>query len=607
MAPVTKTETDKPRKEVSVWRLSREYLPHWKMALICGVITVFLSLGDLLPAYITGEYLSTLVDWQVNKPRIPVNYHLLLLALFFNLIAINLLRYVATMARTDLDISIMNGLRERLYNAIQRHSMGYHKKTTTGDLIARSTNDIGYINGFTSQALFFAIDLLFFCTGAIIILISKDWVFALISIVSVIPSFLLIGCLGKKLKKMWREQSDSYAEVTTALQENIAGARVVRAFAQEEAEKSKFKKLQDDYKEKDLRIMPYWIYRGLTSNTIFGMVQPICLIYGTYQVIHGNLEVGAILMCLNYSGNIYHRLLRIIDMTEVYQNASAGAERIYEILDEQPSIQTNRGADKMPVDRKGVEITFDNVTFGFDAETPVLKNVSFKAEPGKTIAIVGHTGCGKSTLVGLIPRFYDPQSGSVAINGIKVSDIKLHDLRRNIGIVFQETFLFSATVSENIRYGRPEATQEEIIAAAKLAQAHDFIMQLEKGYDTILGERGASLSGGQGQRIAIARAVLLNPQILVLDDATASVDSETEREIRETMKSVAVGRTTFIIAHRISTVAHADMIIVLKDGRIHEYGTHKSLYEKNGIYRQMCDTQITASHGTPDTQAQASA
>jgi ABC-type multidrug transport system fused ATPase/permease subunit len=323
---------------------------------------------------------------------------------------------------------------------------------------------------------------------------------------------------------------------------------------------------------------------------IYGLSLPTILWIGGRLVIGGKLLIGDLAKCVFYVMAMGHRVGMVGQFSNVLQNASASAERILEVVNEQQSIKS--GSKEFPVGRGAV--TFENVSFRYHDKTPSLKDVTFAAEAGKSYAVVGPTGSGKTTLVSLIPRFYEVSEGRVLIDGVDVRDLKLSELRRNISVIFQETFLFSTTVAENIAFGRPTATREEVEKAARAAQAHEFVAELEKGYDTIIGERGITLSGGQKQRIAIARAFLMNPRILLLDDATSAVDSNTERSIREGLARLSAGRTTFVIAHRLSTVQHADQILVLKEGAVVERGKHDELIQQPGFYAQIFNQQIKA-------------
>jgi len=589
-APSDKEESTRPR--TSLWRLLREYRHEPGLTALAALVSVAAAGAELLPHVFVRDAINHLQVWCGVRGPLSMWPFVILIALAA--LIQNLLRFAYSVSRMELSVRISNRFRRRMYEAVQRHSLTYHKQTTTGDLIARSTGDVQDMGRFIHFAVFGTADMLVFLCGAIIILFIINWPFALIALSPLPLATYLTVRFGARMRPIWKGARDAYGEVTTVLQENIAGARVVRAFAQESAEEGKFAGKTGSYVERVIHAVRYWALRMIASNLIFSMVMPVALFYGSYAVIRGWLGVGDIVLCFSMMRPIQRRLHHVLRLVEVYQRAGAGADRVYEVLDERPSIRSRPGADPMPEQPvgTGAAVEFRNVSFGYEADKPVLRDVSFSAEPGQTIAVVGHTGSGKSTLIGLIPRFHDPTAGTVRINGREARDIQLEELRRSVGIIFQDTFLFSATVRENIAYGRPGAGNEAIQVAAEAAQAHEFILELEDGYDTVVGERGVTLSGGQAQRIAIARAVLLDPSVLVMDDATASVDSETERLIRETMRRVAEGRTNFVVAHRVSSVAHADQILVLEDGRIVERGTHAELVAAGGVYRRMCDQQF---------------
>jgi ABC-type multidrug transport system fused ATPase/permease subunit len=337
-----------------------------------------------------------------------------------------------------------------------------------------------------------------------------------------------------------------------------------------------------------MRTVNYWASRVPLAQFIFGLSMPLILWLGGRLVIEGRMPLGDLAKVVFYLMAIGHRIGAVGQFTNIIQNASASAERILEIVREPRTLQS--GPRDLPAGPG--EVRFEEVGFNYQPGRPSLTSVSFLAPAGRTVAVLGPTGSGKTTLVNLIPRFYEASSGRVLIDGVDVRSLKLDQLRRSVGVIFQETFLFSATVAENIRYGKPEATQEEIESCARSAQAHEFIKELEDGYQTVIGERGISLSGGQRQRIAIARAFLMNPRILIMDDATASVDAGTERLIQEAMRRLSEGRTTFVIAHRLSTVQHADLILVLRGGEIVGRGTHAELSQINGFYREVFEEQV---------------
>jgi len=372
------------------------------------------------------------------------------------------------------------------------------------------------------------------------------------------------------------------------IQENIAGVRVVKAFAKEHAQVEKFREKKQVFLDTLLRTVNYWAARVPFAQFIFGLSMPLILWVGGRQVIRGQLEIGALTSVVFYIMTVGHRMGMVGQFTNILQNASASAERILEIIREPRTLRSGH----QPLPKGAGAVEFEHVGFHYSGPRASLTDVSFRAEPGQTIAIVGPTGSGKTTLVNLIPRFYDPMVGRVLIDGTDARELNMGELRRAVGVIFQESFLFSTTVAENIAYGKPSATREDIEQCARAAQAHEFISELEHGYDTVIGERGVSLSGGQRQRVAIARAFLMNPRILILDDATASVDPATEHLIQTAMRRLCEGRTTFVIAQRFSTVHHADQILVLKEGRIVERGTHKELIRQSGFYREVFEQQI---------------
>jgi ATP-binding cassette subfamily B protein len=373
--------------------------------------------------------------------------------------------------------------------------------------------------------------------------------------------------------------------MTTAIQENIAGVRVVKAFAREPDEVAKFRERRDAFVTTLLDTVNYWASRVPLAQFIFGLSMPLVLWIGGREVIAGRLPIGNLAMIVFYLMGIGNRMGAVGQFVNIIQNASASSERVMEVLEDPLKIQS--GTQHLS-SQGGAKVAFEKVSFGYANGTGTeLQDISFEAQPGQTVAIVGATGAGKSTLVHLIPRFYDPISGRVRIDGVDVRDLELGELRRSVGMIFQETVLFSATVSDNIAYGRPESTQAQIIAAARAAHAHDFITQLDKGYDTVIGERGVSLSGGQKQRLAIARAFLLDPLILILDDATSSLDAKTERLIQEDMRRVCLGRTAFVIAHRLTTVQHAERVVVLREGRVVEQGSPAELMDHGVWFKEL--------------------
>src|SRR5256885_7942304 len=482
----------------------------------------------------------------------------------------------------------LGDIRTAIYDAIQRLAFRYHDKSNTGELISRSTTDIWRLQDFLFACLFLSFDIVVALSATAILIFATSAALGAVTLLTLVPTIALIALFASKLQPQWRKVHDLHGAMTTVIQENIAGVRVVKAFAKESAQVKKFRDKKEVFLGTLLDTVNYWAARVPFAQFIFGLGLPLALWIGGRQVIRGELAIGDLAKVVFYLMAIGHRVGMIGQFTNIIQNASASAERILEIIHE-PQVLRGGQRDLLP---GGGAVKFENVNFNYYNGKASLTEVGFEAQPGQTIAIVGPTGSGKTTLVNLIPRFYDVSSGRVFVDGMEVRELKLDQLRRCVSVIFQETFLFSATVAENIAYGRPDAPRKQIEECARAAQAHEFIAELEDGYDTVVGERGITLSGGQKQRIAVARAFLMNPRILILDDATASVDSRTERLIQAAIRRLSAGRTAFVIAHRFSTVQHADGVLVLKEGRIVERGTHAELMGRGGVCCEIFEQQI---------------
>jgi ATP-binding cassette subfamily B protein len=550
-----------------------------------GLLLINISIEMTLPQII-GSAITNLrwhMEWGAEFPRLSY------VALFLSLVLIRTaVGHLLGPTRNRLVQRTLNDVRNAIYDAMQRLSFAYHDKTSSGELISRSTTDVWRLQEFFFASLLMAIDIAVSLVLTIVLISFVSPRLALITIGTVFPTALLLGYYARKLQPQWRKVHDLHGEMTTVVQENIAGVRVVKAFARENSEIQKFTRKRDIYLDTMMRTVTYWSTRVPVAQFLFGLTLPLVLWQGGREVIRGDILIGDLVKVIFYLLAIGNRMGAIGQFTNIVQNASASAERVLEIIQAGQRIKTGQ----KPLPPGGGAIEFQNVTFEYQKDKPALHNISFRAEPGKTYALVGPTGSGKSTLVHLIPRYYDSSSGKIFIEGIDIRELHLEQLRASVGVIFQETFLFSSSIAENIAYGKPNATLDEIQHCARAAQAHDFISDLPDGYNTIIGERGVTLSGGQKQRIAIARAFLMNPRFLILDDATASVDSKTEHAIQKAIVELSTGRTTFIIAHRFSTVQHADQILVLREGRLVEQGTHSQLLSRGGYYSQIFEQQI---------------
>lgn len=481
-------------------------------------------------------------------------------------------------------------LRNRFYDHTQHLSFGFHDRYHTGNLMSRAITDVENIRMFVNMGVVRTPYFVGLAIVVAVILIRLDLVLGLISI-SFLPFVAMQSAMVRlKMRQIWLRIQEMMADLNTTLQENLTGVRVVKAFASEEFETEKYTKQSYQISGEMVKAEKLRVTNSSFMLFSFQIALALVLLLGGLRVINGALTLGEFAAFIFYL-QILNMPVRMTGMiVNAYARAASAGERLFEILDTPTDIQENPNAPVM--ERARGHVKFDDVTFSYDGNKAVLKNISLEAEPGKIIALVGPPGSGKSSIVSLIPRFYDATSGKITIDGVDVRDVTLESLRHNIGIVQQDVFLFTTTLRDNIAYGKVEASMDEVVHAAKIAQLHEHISSLKDGYETLVGERGSTLSGGQRQRMSIARAVLLDPPILILDDSTSSVDANTEELIRLAMESVMRGRTTFIIAHRLSTVHRADLILVLKDGEIVESGTHQELLALGGAYREIYELQL---------------
>ena len=487
--------------------------------------------------------------------------------------------------------SVAFDFRNELYAKIQRLSFSYHDRNQTGQLMIRATDDVEKVRQFIGQGLLLTMQALIILTGALVILMITN-ARLMLTILPVLPLALLIFMgFGAITQPLFVKVQQKLARLNTILQENLTGIKVVRAFAREPEQIARFDRAAEDLMQQQIQVSRTFSFVFPLVFLIANLGQAAVLYFGGQQIIGGTLTLGQWQKFSLYLVFVFFPLGQLGLIISQMAQASASADRIFEILDTQSDVTNRPDALTLPPIRG--RVAFENVTFRyFGGGDPVLADVSFVAEAGQTVALLGATGSGKSTIINLIPRFYDVTAGRVTIDGYDVRHVTLESLRSQIGIVLQETTLFAGTIRDNIAFGRPEAGMEEIIAAAKAAAAHDFIMSFPEGYNTRVGERGTTLSGGQKQRIAIARAILLDPRILILDDSTSSVDTVTEYQIQQALDRLMAGRTSFVIAQRISTVRRADQILVLDKGRIVARGTHEELLEESPIYAEIFASQL---------------
>jgi len=483
-------------------------------------------------------------------------------------------------------------IRNSLYDHIQHLSFTYHDHAQTGQLISRCIEDVRSVQQFIGGSIVELTQMILLLFGAMSIMLSENWNLTLIAILPIIPLAIITFNFGKHVATLFFNVDTALGELSARLQENVSGVQVVRAFAREAYEIKRFDEKNRDYYNARVRVISSWAQVMPTTDFLVTACTILILWVGGQMVFAGNLTIGELVAFNAYVLMLARPAQQLTWLVNGAGEAAAGARRVLEVLDTAPEITSPENAIRLDTIRGEVE--FRKVVLFYQNETNAsLKDLNLQIEPNQLIALIGPTGSGKTSLVNLIPRFYDVTKGAVLVDGHDVRTLELLTLRRQIGIVLQTSLLFSDSIRENIAYGRPDASDKEIVAVAKAAQAHDFITEMPDGYETIVGERGITLSGGQRQRVAIARALLMDPRILILDDSLSSVDTKTEKLIQEALDKLMEDRTTFVIAHRLSTVRRADLIVVIDGGRIIQTGKHNDLLEEGGLYREIYNMQLS--------------
>ena len=569
-------------------RLKSFVRPYWKQSLFALILLSSVVLIDLA----IPRLIQRIIDQGINGKNSQVVLQTTLIML-----AISVLSALCAIGNNLLSVQVGEGfgrdLRERLFLHIQSFSYGNLDRLVTGQFIVRLTSDVSILQRVVRMILRIGTRAPLLMVGSLILMISTNPNLALTMVPLLLVTAVILVIFVSKMGGMFLSAQQKLDKLNTVLQENIAGVRVVKAFVRKEFENARFEDANDEFTNNTIRVMRLNSTLSPILTLIINIGIVILIWVGGIRTINGNLTVGEIVAFTNYLMTTVTPLMIMTMLSTVLAGGMASAERIFEILDAVPEVQDNPQAVQLPVDVSG-RIIFENVGFhynGINTET-VLHGISLVAEPGTMIAILGATGSGKTSLVSLIPRFYETSEGQLSFDGLNVGHIRKDSLLSHIGVVPQETILFSGTVRENISYGRPDATEEEITAVAKAAQAHEFILDLPEGYETHIEQRGGNLSGGQKQRIAIARALLIHPKILILDDSTSSVDVETENKIQDSLKDLLEDCTSFIVAQRISTVLNADKILVLHQGHIVAEGTHQELMKSSSIYKEIYDSQL---------------
>jgi len=567
----------------------------YRTRLTIAYITFFFGIGaSLLIPWLFGESIDALVLFEDGQliPQNPAITTLLILALA--LLGASLCRGFFDFGRTyttdSLSQLVSFDFRNYIYDKLQHVSFAYHDKEHTGNLMSKATADVEAVRRWINMGLVRSLEVAVRVTAITVILAFLNWELALLSLVFVPFLVLRSTLVMAKLRRMWLHVQEVNGELVTVLQENLVGIHVVKAFASEEHEKRKYRdkaiELREEYYQSER-------LQGVNSawmSLYFTFALGLILWYGGWEVLRGDLTPGELTKFVLFLNQLTFPIRQAAQIINSFSRAASSGERIFDVLDAESPVLEKPNAKVMS--RSQGHVLFNDVSFSYDEKIPALKDVEIDAPPGSITAILGAPGSGKSTIVNLLPRFYDITSGNITIDNQDIRDFTLESLRRNVGIVQQDVYLFSATIRDNIAYGAVDATHEDVVEAAKIAQLHEHIISLPDGYDTWVGERGATLSGGQRQRLSIARTILINPPVLILDDSTSSVDVETERLIHQAMVAVVKGRTTFVIAHRLSTVRAADQILVLQDGSVSQRGNHQKLILEDGSYKDIYEMQL---------------
>ncbi|MDO9545450.1 MAG: ABC transporter ATP-binding protein [Pelolinea sp.] len=562
--------------------------PYRKQAIISMVLLVCVVFMDLA----IPRLVQRIIDDGVYQKNMAIVTNTTLIML-----GISMLSTIFSIANNTLSVQVgeafARDLREAIFVKIQKLSYSNLDELKTGDLIVRLTSDINVLQQTYRMSMRIGLRGPLLIIGSIILMFSTNASLTLKIVPLLVLTLALIVLFIAKLGPIFRMVQEKLGNLNNVLQENIAGVRVVKAFVRRKFEEKHFEDVNEDYTSIHIRVMRYisFVFPLLMFLINMGVLAIVWI--GGRQVISGTLSIGGIVAFSNYLMTTMGPLLIMAMLANIVASGMASADRIDEVISLVPDIKEGQGAKKLPKTIKG-KVQFDKVSFFYNGncEEKVLDEISLTANPGENIAILGATGSGKTTLINLIPRFYDTSEGRVLIDGQDVKDLEQDSLLAHIGITPQETILFSGSIRENICYGKPDASKEEMIIAAKTAQVHDFIMSLPEGYETSVSARGVNLSGGQKQRIAIARAILLKPEILILDDSTSSVDVETETKIQDALEELIKGSTTFVVAQRISTVLKADKIIVIDRGKLAAEGTHQELIRSSPIYKEIYDSQL---------------
>jgi len=568
-------------------RLIRRFAPHKAAALGVFGLLLFRSAFEMGFPLLVAAVLDALAPVAGTGGSLPDGFAWLLVVLGVVMMLRNVFLYAAQVSATKLGQTLENELRTDLFARVLALRFRYHDENRSGKTIARSLRDMEKARHFFREVWFGYLEVGLLLAVVLTVVFLTHWTYGLAVLVTFGAGMTACIFAGRRIASMDRGVSDTYDDVTTALQENVAGARVVRAFGRETHEVRKFGGHMDRFSSKWAALERFWTGVMPGVNHLYHLCLPLILLLGAHRIATGPGSIGEITAVLLYVRTIHHRIRPLTRLVILGQQATASASRVFEVLDRQDLIPEPAAPRALPPVEGAGDVVLDDVHFGHGESAPVLRGVSLHVPPGGSLGLLGPTGSGKSSLVQLLPRFYDPTGGVIRLDGIDLQDLRIEDLRATVGLVFQEPFLFSGTVAENIAYGNPTISRERVEECARLAAAHAFVQDLPEGYETIVGERGVSLSGGQRQRLTIARALAMDPRVLIFDDATASVDAVTERVLFEGIRAAARGRTTLVISQRVTSVRWCDRIAVLDHGVITSIGTHDELVRTSPLYEEI--------------------
>lgn len=559
--------------------------PYWKPLVAAGILLLLQTGLSLLPPLVQRDIVDQVIGAR-DLSRLG--------AMIIGLVVVYALLLLTEVGdqyiRHVLGARFIFDLRVHIYAYLQRLSLSFFESTSTGELMSRVTNDVNALEQFVTHGVTLTLVDLLRLLGASAVLLALDWRLALVVLIALPVIAFGLRRFNQHVRPIYRSVRDRLGDINAKLEDNLAGIRVIHAFGQEEAELGRFRNTSEHYYLESVRAIRTWstFFPALSFVAAVGGV--LVLGIGARMVVNGQLSLGTLVAFLSYVISFYDPIRRLTEVDNTFQQAIAAGERIFELLDEQPEIQD--APDAVTLEKIEGDVVFDDVHFEYGDGNEVLHDVEFRVAPGEVVALVGPSGAGKTSIANLLCRFYDPVKGRILVDGHDLRSVQIRSLRRHVAVVLQDTFLFNTTVRENLLYGKPDASEEEMVAAARAAYAHEFIEQLPQGYDTEIGERGVKLSGGQKQRLALARAILADPRILILDEATSSVDAEAEYLIQQALEEVMKGRTSLVIAHRLSTIRNADKIIALEEGRIREVGDHRELLARGGLYSQLYQRQL---------------